>query len=259
MPRIESKEQPMKIGFIGTGAIASAMVKALAGQGHELFVSQRSEAVSAALCETYPEVQRACNEEIANSADVVFLCLMASVARAVLPTLDFKPGQALVSVMVDVDLAALSSFAPEAGSIDITIPLPQIETGGCPLPCYPSARLVGRLFGPDNPAFAVKDARALNAHFAASALMSTTLDQVATGAAWLANFTGDRQAAELYIGKMLGGALNSLGTQVTITQMLEELSTEGGLNATLKAHLRDHRTPEALATGLDVLKQRLGL
>lgn len=249
----------MKIGFIGTGAIASAMVKALAAQGHEMLVSERSTSTSQALAAAYEEVTRASNEEIAANADVVFLCLMATTAREVLPALTFKPGQALISVMVDVDLEALRGFAPEAASIDITIPLPQIETGGCPLPCYPSADLVGELFGPSNPAFAVKDAKALNAHFAASALMSTTLDQVATGAAWLTEFTGDRQAAELYIGKMLGGALNALGTDANTADMLEELSTEGGLNATLKAHLRAHGTPEALTDGLDGLKGRLGL
>ena len=249
----------MKIGFIGTGAIASAMVKALAGQGHEMLVSERSQGASQALASAYADVTRATNEDIAASADVLFLCLMAATAREVLPTLTFRPGQALISVMVDVDLAALQSFAPEASSIDITIPLPQIETGGCPLPCYPNADLVGQIFGPANPAFAVKDARALNAHFAASALMSTTLDQVATGAAWLTEFTGDRQAAELYIGKMLGGALNSLGTEASTADMLEELSTEGGLNATLKAHLRANGAPEALTEGLDGLKGRLGL
>ena len=159
----------MNIGFIGTGAIASAMVKALAGQGHQIWVSQRNEALSKALAEAYPEVQRAENAEIAGECDVVFLCLMAAAAREVLPTLDFKPGQALISVMVDVDLARCNPSRRKAGSIDITIPLPQIETGGCPLPCYPSADLVGQLFGAANPAFAVKDAKALNAHFAASA------------------------------------------------------------------------------------------
>ena len=161
--------------------------------------------------------------------------------------------------MVDVDLEALQDFAPDAASIDITIPLPQIASGGCPLPCYPSSATVSELFGAANPAFEVKDATALNAHFAASALMSTTLDQISEGGAWLGQFTGDVQGAQFYIAHMLASALATITDQVTVAHMLEELSTEGGLNATLKAHMREAGANTALTGGLDGLRGRLGL
>lgn len=249
----------MIIGFIGTGAIAAAMVRGLGGQGHDLRVSPRNSALAAQLAGEMEEVSIHENAAMAQDCDVVFLCLMAGVAREVLPTLSFRPGIRLISVMVDVDLATLTSFATEAASIDITIPLPQIATGGCPLPCYPGNETVVAVFGPQNPSFAVKDERALNAHFAASALMSTTLDQIATGADWLAGFTGDATAAQFYISHMISSALATIGENASVPQMLEELSTEGGLNATLKAHMRGAGADTALTKGLDAFQERLGL
>ena len=249
----------MKIGFIGTGAIAAAMVRGLSGQGHDLRVSPRNAGLAAQLSEELADVSIHENAAMAQDCDVVFLCLVAGVAREVLPNLDFASGVRLISVMVDVDLATLQSFAPEAASIDITIPLPQIATGGCPLPCYPSNETVDAVFGPQNPSFAVKDERALNAHFAASALMSTTLDQIATGADWLAAFTDDAPAAQFYIAHMLSSALATIGEQASVPHMLEELSTEGGLNATLKAHMRGQGANTALTEGLDAFQERLGL
>ena len=197
----------MKIGFIGTGSITAAMMRGLSGQGHQIWVSERNEALSKALEADLYEVTRHTNEYIAANADLVFLCLMASVAKETLPNLTFKFRQRIVSVMVDVSLEDLQSYAPEALSIDITIPLPQIVNGGCPLPCYPSTETVRTVFGPRNPSFAVKDMRALNAHFAASALMSTTLDQISAGAAWLADYTDDEMAAQFYLSHMLASAL----------------------------------------------------
>ncbi len=249
----------MKVGFIGTGAIASAMVRGLVGQGHEIWVSARGEATSKALAAEFAEVHRASNDRIAEGCEVVVLCLMATVAKQVLPSLSFGPGVRVISVMVDVDLATLRGFAPEAASIDMTIPLPQIASGGCPLPCFPRRETVADLFGPANPSFVVKDMRALNAHFAASALMSTTLDQIATGAAWLSGYSDDEAAAQFYLAHMLASALVTIGKPTSLAHLLAELSTEGGLNATLKAHMRTRGAPAALRDGLDAFTARLGL
>ena len=249
----------MRIGFIGTGAIATAMVRALSGQGHDLRISPRNVQTSARLSKDLADVSIHENTALVQECELVLLCLRAGVAREVLPTLSFAPGIHLVSVMVDVDLATLRTFAPEAATTTITIPLPQIAAGGCPLPCYPSNATVAAVFGPQNPSFAVKDERALNAHFAVSAILSTTLDQIATGASWLAGFTEDVPAAQLYLAQMLASALATVDGQVTVPALLEELATPGGLNATLKAHMRTRGANSALAEGLDAFQERLKL
>lgn len=235
------------------------MVTGISGQGHDLWVSKRNARLSKDLADRFPDVTRVENDSLVQSCDVVVLCLMATVARAVLPGLSFRPGVRLISVMVDISIEDLKAYAPAAASWDITIPLPQIAQGGCPLPCYPNKTTVAEIFGARNHAFAVSDAQALNAHFAASALLSTTLDQIDAGGAWLAQFTGDEGTAKSYIAHMLASALATLDGEITVDDLLAEVSTQGGLNATLKAHMRAAGARDHLIQGLEGLRGRLGL
>ncbi|MFC6584928.1 NAD(P)-binding domain-containing protein [Sulfitobacter aestuariivivens] len=120
----------MRIGFIGTGEIAGYMVRGLAGRGHQIRVSARNAQKAAALAKEVAGVEVAENAEIVARSDVVFLCLMAGVARDVLPTLPFRADQAVVSVMTDMPLAALHELCAPAVDIACTIPLSAIATGG---------------------------------------------------------------------------------------------------------------------------------
>ena len=71
---------PMRLGFIGTGDITRAMVRGLAGQGHQILISPRNATIAATLAAEVPGVSIASNEEVVAGSDVVFLCLLARVA-----------------------------------------------------------------------------------------------------------------------------------------------------------------------------------
>ena len=129
----------MRVGFLGTGAIAAAMVRGLAGQGHLILVSPRNASTAATLAAELPEVAIAPNDALVAGSDVVFLCLLARTAEEVLPGLPFRPDQTVISVMVDAPLANLRRLCAPAREIAITIPLPPIAGGGCPLPVYPAS------------------------------------------------------------------------------------------------------------------------
>jgi pyrroline-5-carboxylate reductase len=250
-----------RIGFIGTGEIAECMVRGLAGSSHRIYVSERNAKRADALAATFDEVSVADNQTVLDQSDYICLCLMKDAANAVLPTLNFHPGHKVISAMVDVDLNSLVTLCAPAKDISITIPLPFIATGNCPLPVYPDTGAVGALFGDKNIIVPVASEQALNAHFAASALASAIFAQMKTGSEWLGGVTGDRDAAETYITAMLGGFITSLPSdgQGRLNDALQSLSTEGGLNATLRAHLEDAGVLDTLHQGLDNFKPRLGL
>jgi len=249
------------IGFIGTGEIASAMVRGLVDQGHQIIVSARNTKHSAALAGRYQEVSIADNQAVLDASDYVCLALMKEVASEVLPTLDFKSEQRIISVMVDVDLDALQSVCAPASDISITIPLPFIETGKCPLPVYPDTGSVRELYGQRNTILSLDSQVALNAHFAATAMASGMFAQMQTVSSWLGELTGDAKAAEIYVIALLGGYASSLPIdgQHRLSEAIQALSTEGGLNATLRAHLDQAGVQQALLDGLDSFRERLGL
>ena len=250
-----------RIGFIGTGEIATAMVAGLANQGHQITVSKRNVGHSAKLADRFNEVTVANNQAVLDDSDFICLALMKDVAEAVLPTLKFKDDQRIVSVMVDVDLDSLQSLCAPATDISITIPLPFIETGKCPLPVYPDTGSIRELYGERNMILPLNSQVALNAHFAATAMASGMIAQMQTLSTWLADLTGDATAAEIYVVGMLGGCASSLPVdgQQRLSEALQALSTEGGLNATLRAHLDNAGVQAALIEGLDSFRLRLGL
>ncbi|MDW4548922.1 NAD(P)-binding domain-containing protein [Defluviimonas sp. D31] len=246
-----------RIGFIGTGEIAAAMVRGLAGQGHEILVSERNAEMAARLAVEVAGVSVASNEAVVAGSDTVFLCLLARVAETVLPGLPFREDQAVISVMVDVPLARLKALCAPATEIAITIPLPPIATGGCPLPVYPASPALQALFGSRNMVFPVRDETALNAHFGATALCSPLLEQMLTTATWLAGFTGDADQAEKYVSSVIRGYLPERPESGMLAEALRNLSTEGGLNATLRTAMAPANAD--LSKGLDGFRARLGL
>ncbi|MCX7645507.1 MAG: NAD(P)-binding domain-containing protein, partial [Rhodobacteraceae bacterium] len=157
----------MRVGFIGTGEITAAMVRGLQGQGHRILVSPRNAAVAAMLSAEVPGLTVAPNEEVVANSEVVFLCLLARTAWEVLPGLPFRAGQTVISVMVDAPLARLRSVCAPATDIAITIPLPPIAGGGCPLPVYPATPVLDALYGARNLILPQPSEEALNAHLGA--------------------------------------------------------------------------------------------
>ncbi len=250
----------MRVGFIGTGEIAAAMVRGLAGQGHQITVSARNSGKARALAGEYTEVSVAENAEVVTNSEVVFLCLMADVARATLAGLPFRADHAIVSVMVDVPLAELHSLCSPAIDIALTIPLSPVATGGSMLPVYPASNALQLLFGESDTILPVNSEAALNAHFAGSALSAPLIALMQTGSTWLAQQTGDPQAAETYVAGVFAGFLRQMAEQgADFEALLKGLATEGGLNASLKNHMAETGSHAALVKGMDALKPRLGL
>lgn len=233
------------------------MVRGLTAEGHIIWVSPRNAEMAETLAQL-PDVEVKSNEEIAAEADIVVLCLLADVARDVIPKLNFRAETKIISVMVDYPLAKLERTCVPATQFAITIPLPFIETGGCPLPVYPSdqADLVAALFGDNNMIIPVQSENGLNAHFAATALCSTTLAQVQAAVGWLAKHSGDAKAAEYYIASLLSAQFSTLPSG-GVSAALSGLSTEGGLNSTLRSHMSSSEA--VLVEGLDAFEERLGL
>ncbi|MEY3960614.1 MAG: hypothetical protein RIR14_1268 [Pseudomonadota bacterium] len=246
-----------RLGFIGTGEITSAMVRALAGQGHSILISPRNAATAAALAAEVEGVTVAPNEAVVDGSDVVFLCLLARVAEEVLPALPFRAGQSVISVMVDAPISTLRTLCAPVTDLAITIPLPPISKGGCPLPVYPASPVLEALYGARNPVIPLASEAALAAHLGVSAICSPILDQLITAAGWLASHTGDTRAAEAYVAAMIRCYLPERAAEGELAGALQKLSTEGGLNATLRATMTGAKAE--MTRGLDGFSTRLGL
>ena len=251
----------MNVGFIGTGEIAEALIEGITGQGHKIYVSNRSNLRSKRLSKEYTDVIACENDEVCSSSDIIFICLMASVARAILPKINFRGDHQIISVMAHINRDELISYCMPAKNICITIPLPFVAKGGCPLPVYPHSDALKFLYGANNSIIVLESPDHIAPHFVISAMLSPVFSLFDLASKWLGSKTGNDLQSEIYLTHLFKGYLDFMpdSERERFTAALHSLSTEGGLNSTLKADMQEKGTYSALSDGLALLEKRLGI
>jgi len=140
----------MRIGIIGTGIIASAVVTGFCTRetGHRFFLSPRNAERAAALAARFSGVAVcASNQEVVDSADWIFICLHKKDFGA-LDELVFRSDQKVVNMAAEMRLPDLRDTIGETALMAHVIPLPFIAAGFGPLLVYPEISEVGELFAP---------------------------------------------------------------------------------------------------------------
>lgn len=240
----------MKIGVIGTGTIAAAVVEAVAEDGHTITVSERGATTAARLSETFAAVSVAANQAVLDRSDVVFIGLMAEAAPEVLAQLSFRAAHRVVSLMAGASLADVAGMVAPAQAEAVMIPFPGIAQGGSPIMAFGNVDVLRTLFGARNTIFELASEAELAAYMCAQAVLSPAVRMVADAADWLGSRVDNRQEAEAFLRMLVGSSL--LGSNCA--PLLAALDTAGGYNQRLREHMVGAGISAALAGGLDKLE-----
>ncbi|TRW95379.1 pyrroline-5-carboxylate reductase [Paracoccus sp. M683] len=240
----------MRIGVIGTGTIATAVVRGIAGDGHQITVSERSAANAAALAGEFGNVSVAGNQAVLDASDVVILGLMADQAATILGPLQFRADQRVISLMAGTGLDQVAGLVAPAKAAAIMLPFPGIAAGGTPIMMLGDADLVGALFGAKNTIFALKDGAELDAYTCAQAVVSPVARMVADTAEWLGARVSDPVMGEAFLRELVASSLAGTESRALIAA----LNTPGGYNQRLRVHMEDSGITPALMQGLDRLE-----
>ena len=251
-----------KIGFIGTGVIADAMVRGIVADGHRIFVSERNQQTATSLASEFESVTVHANQEVVDSSDIVILCLMDSVARDVLPTLRFRDDQVLFSAMARFSNEELTSLSAPAVAGGTVIPFPFIDKGNSPLLTLPtspnSQALLQDIFGVRNALFELKSDAAFSTMMALQAVVMPSLTRLAHAVEWAEGEGLDPVLAEGFLRQLVGGfMLSEPLDEPHVKAMAASLGTPGGLNATLDTFLADGGDEARLKAGFDTLRASL--
>ena len=102
-----SDTEPLRIGFLGCGTIASAICTGLCTQSrvpiHQILVTRRSEKRSSALVQNFPDLVRVEEEaqQILNESDIIFCCVLPEQTSELLQSLEFDASRhRLISLVV---------------------------------------------------------------------------------------------------------------------------------------------------------------
>lgn len=239
----------MRIGVLGTGTISSAVVEGLAGDGHDIIVSRRSEARSAALAAAHASVRIGENQAVLDQSDVVFLGLMAEAAPDILGPLAFRKGQTVISFMAGATLEAVAELVRPARAAAVMMPFPGIAKGGSPIMMQGDAEIIEALFGAQNRVFALRDAAEMQAYLAAQAVLSPVAAMVGEAAGWLGARVADADQGEDFLRMLVASSLADTGC----ADLVAALNTPGGYNQRLRMQMEEAGMGAALLQGLDDL------
>ncbi len=239
----------MKIGVIGTGTIASAVVRGIAGDGHDIAVSERSAARAADLARAFDNVSVHDNAGVVAVSDVIFLGLMAEAAGEILAPLPFRAGQRVISFMAGASLEEVAAMVAPARAVAVMLPFPGIAVGGSPILVQGAADLARELFEPANRVYTLADDAELSNYLAAQAVLLPAVALVAEAAGWLAAQGSDADQGAAFLKHLVGSSLlaSDLGP------LMADLGTPGGYNARLRDHMEAAGMQDALREGLDRL------
>ena len=243
----------MRIGVVGTGTIASAVVRSVADDGHVITVSRRNTALSAELAHDHASVSVDDNEGVIDKSDVVLLGLMADAAAGVLGGLRFRPDQRVLSLMAGVGLEEVARMVAPAIVEAVMIPFPSIGHEGSPILVLGKTDLVDHLFGARNTVLGLRNEGELQAYLCAQAVLSPVARLVEETAAWLRSRDCDVAEGEAFLRRLVVSSLSNMPS----TDLLGSLNTEGGYNQRLRRHMDQAGMGQALKSGLDNLNAQI--
>ena len=125
----------MIIGFIGTGNMGSAIIKAYstsnARRDAEILAYNRTPAKAKALAETCPILVASSIEEIVTKSNIVFVCVEPKNFAEVMPEVAkfFTTGKVLVSIAAGITIEALESYLGSDAKVIRTMPNTPIMHG----------------------------------------------------------------------------------------------------------------------------------
>jgi pyrroline-5-carboxylate reductase len=251
-----------KLGFLGTGAITSAIVTGLcsAGRKRSIVVTPRSTEVAAQLAGRYPQVSIAAgNQELVDECATVVVAVRPQIAEAVLSDLHFREDHTIISLVSGYSVQRLSALVAPATRISRAVPLPSAARRRSPTAIYPRDAIAVELFTQVGAAFAVDSEHDFDVFCVATATMATYFAFADGTASWLARNGIPAGEAREYVARLHAGLADTAveDPSRTFQALAADHATRGGINEQVLTQLTAHGTFEKFAECLDGVMRRV--
>jgi len=225
----------MKLGFIGTGNIVSDVIFGISKSKikyKKIIISPRNKKKALYLKKNCKGVIIAKNnQEIVNKADWVFLGILPKVGEAILPKLQFRNKQIIVSFISTINYLKLKKLIKTKSIIIRAIPMPPIRLGKGPVAIFPPNKKVKFFFDKIGTSIEIKNEKLSKNFWAISGTMASFYELLNVLSKWLIRKKTNKLDAQKYV-TLLYSALAELAL-LKSSKPLENLvneQTPGGLN-----------------------------
>ena len=225
----------MNLGFIGTGNIVSDVIIGISKSKikyKKIIISPRNKKKAFYLKKYFKKVIIAKNnQEVINKANWVFLGILPKVGEAILPKLQFRNKQIIVSFMSTTNYSKLKKLIKSELTIIRAIPMPPIRLGKGPIAIFPPNKKVKSFFNKIGTTIEIKNEELSKNFWAISGTMASFYELLNVLSKWLIRKKTNKIDSQKYV-ILLYSALAELAL-VNSSKPLKNLvneQTPGGLN-----------------------------
>jgi pyrroline-5-carboxylate reductase len=226
----------MKLGFIGTGKIASSVITGVYGSKiffNKIFVSPRNNKIAKSLKKKFKKVTIAKNnQEIVDNCNWVFLSITPTVGKKIIKELKFKSNQTIISFISTITLSQLKKAIKVKAKIIRAIPLPPISLKKGPVPICPPNKKVKNFFNKIGTTVEVKNEKLSINFWSTSGMMASFYEFLRVMTDWLVKRGVKRNNAQKYITSLFLALSEDavVNSKNNLKYLVKESQTPKGLN-----------------------------
>ena len=225
----------MNLGFIGTGNIVSDVIIGISKSKikyKKIIISPRNKKKALYLKKNLKNIIIAKdNQEVVNKADLVFLGILPKVGEVILPKLQFRNKQIIVSFMSTTKYLKLKKLIKTKSIIIRAIPMPPIRLGKGPVAIFPPNKKIKSFFDKIGTTIEIKNEKLSKNFWAISGTMASFYELLNILSNWLIRKKTNKLDAQKYV-TLLYSALAELAltnSSKPLKNLVDE-QTPGGLN-----------------------------
>ena len=226
----------MRLGFIGTGKIASSVITGICKSKiliDKILISPRNKLISQKLKKKFKIVNIAKNnQEIINSCNWIFLSITPSVGKKIIKNLRFRKNQTIISFISTITLIDLKKAVKVKAQIVRAIPLPPISLMKGPVPIYPPNTRVKNFFNKIGTTIEIKDEKSSINFWVTSGIMAPFYELLSVMIDWLVKKGIKKDNAQKYVTSLFLALAEDavVNSKKDIKFLVKESQTPKGLN-----------------------------
>ena len=226
----------MKLGFIGTGKIASSVITGICNSKilfSKILISSRNQKISKKLKKEFKKVIIAKdNQQIVNNCDWIFLSVTPTVGKKIIKTLKFKSKQIIISFISTTTIAELKKAIKVKAKIVRAIPLPPISLKKGPVPICPPNKKVKDFFNKIGTTVEIKNEKSSINFWATSGMMAPFYELLRVMTDWLVKRGVKRNNAQKYVTSLFLALSEDavVNSKKDLKYLVKESQTPKGLN-----------------------------
>ncbi|MDC1338000.1 pyrroline-5-carboxylate reductase [Pelagibacteraceae bacterium] len=226
----------MKLGFIGTGKITSAVVTGICSSSisyNKIIISHRNKSISSTLKKKFKKITISKdNQEIINSCDWIFLSVTPMVGDKIIKNLKFRSNQTIISFISTITLAQLKKVIKVKAKIVRAIPLPPISLKKGPVPICPPNKKVKDFFNKIGTTVEIKNEKSSINFWSTSGMMAPFYELLRVMTDWLVKRGVKRNDAQKYITSLFLALSEDavVNSKKDLKYLVKESQTPKGLN-----------------------------